>query len=194
MTIAGFNASREIVIVSPAASRRQRLVGISFPGTATPVEINSDEDAVIHREGWIIGRVSARVPSQLLLTPGKHTLEFIPVTGGLSAKTIEVDPAATRSLQITLGSDVIPAVKMIGAMPAYTEQARRDGVRGNVRLSVRILANGSVAEIRVIEGLGHGLDELTVQAVRQWRFRPAIRNGQPTDTQQEIAIPFPPTN
>jgi TonB family protein len=47
-----------------------------------------------------------------------------------------------------------------------------------------------VQVIRVVSGLGHGLDEAAMQAARQIRFRPALRNGQPVDFHAHVRIEF----
>jgi periplasmic protein TonB len=44
--------------------------------------------------------------------------------------------------------------------------------------------------VRVLHGLGSGLDQRAVDAVRQWRFNPARRQGTPVDVMVEIAVEF----
>lgn len=57
--------------------------------------------------------------------------------------------------------------------PPYTEEARKAKLQGNVTLRVLIGADGRAARIRLVKGLGMGLDEQALQAVRSWRFVPA---------------------
>src|SRR5688572_17209095 len=66
--------------------------------------------------------------------------------------------------------------------PQYTDQARQARLQGAVRLQAIVRSNGTVDSVQVLQGLGMGLDEAAVAAVRQWRFRPATRNGVPVDT------------
>ena len=75
------------------------------------------------------------------------------------------------------GSGVQPPSLLREVKPAYTEEARRLGITGDVLLEIVVRADGRVGEVRVLEGLGHGLDERAVDAVRQWRFAPAKRLG-----------------
>lgn len=57
--------------------------------------------------------------------------------------------------------------------PPYTEEARRNRRQGSVTLRVLIGADGNARRIRIVKGLGMGLDEQALQAVRKWRFSPA---------------------
>jgi periplasmic protein TonB len=57
--------------------------------------------------------------------------------------------------------------------PKYTDQAREAKLQGSVTLQVLVGADGRAAQIRVVRGLGMGLDDRTVQIVQGWRFTPA---------------------
>lgn len=72
----------------------------------------------------------------------------------------------------------------------YTEDARRRGITGDVLLEVVVRSDGSVGTTRVLQGLGYGLEQRAIDAVRQWRFAPAMRKGVPVDVLVEIAVEF----
>jgi TonB family protein len=74
--------------------------------------------------------------------------------------------------------------------PAYTEEARNLKLEGQVALEVVFLSNGSVRIVRILHGLGHGLDEAAQQAALQVRFKPARRGGVPVDMNATIKITF----
>jgi protein TonB len=57
--------------------------------------------------------------------------------------------------------------------PVYTDEARQVKMQGTVTLRVLVGADGKAAEIRVMRGVGYGLEERAVQTVRGWTFRPA---------------------
>ena len=63
----------------------------------------------------------------------------------------------------------------------YTAQARQAGIQGVVRLRAIVRRDGTVDSVQVIQGLGSGLDDAAIAAVRQWRFQPATRNGEAVD-------------
>ncbi|MCU1294397.1 MAG: TonB-like protein [Bryobacterales bacterium] len=74
--------------------------------------------------------------------------------------------------------------------PVYTEEARGMRLEGQVSLEVVFLAGGGVKVVRIVHGLGHGLDESAEQAATQVRFRPATRGGVPVDANATIYITF----
>src|SRR5262249_23762460 len=74
--------------------------------------------------------------------------------------------------------------------PAYTEEARRLHIEGEVQLEIVFRANGVIHILRVVRGLGHGLDENAVQAARTIRFIPAMRDGRPVDSTAMVRIIF----
>jgi TonB family protein len=74
--------------------------------------------------------------------------------------------------------------------PVYTQEARDLKLEGQVSLEVIFQASGVVRVIRVLHGLGHGLDEAAEQAAQQIRFRPATRAGVPVDTAATLYITF----
>jgi TonB family protein len=88
------------------------------------------------------------------------------------------------------GSGIEPPTVLREVKPTYTEAARLRGITGEVVLEVVVQRDGSVRVGRVIQGLGAGLDERAIDAVRQWRFSPARRLGQPVDVLVEVAVEF----
>jgi TonB family protein len=74
--------------------------------------------------------------------------------------------------------------------PAYTEEAKRLRIEGAVVLEVTFSASGTVHNIRVVRGLGYGLDEAAVQAARSLVFEPAKRDGHPIDVTSNVRIEF----
>jgi TonB family protein len=74
--------------------------------------------------------------------------------------------------------------------PAYTDEARRLRVEGEVVLEVFFGASGSLRVLRVLEGLGHGLNEAAIEAAEQIRFKPARRNGAPMDHTGTLRVVF----
>ena len=72
----------------------------------------------------------------------------------------------------------------------YTEDARRRGLAGEVVLEIVVRRDGSVGDVKLLQGLGSGLNDRAVQAVRQWRFSPAERLGTPVDVIVEVSVEF----
>lgn len=74
--------------------------------------------------------------------------------------------------------------------PEYTDEARKARYQGAVLLAVDIDAKGTVVNVRVIRALGLGLDERAMEAVRRWRFKPAVKNGKAIDFPAAIEVSF----
>jgi TonB family protein len=74
--------------------------------------------------------------------------------------------------------------------PEYSEQARKSKYQGTVVLNLVVQKDGTARDIRVMTPLGMGLDEKAIEAVRQWRFRPGQKNGQPVDVSAVIEVTF----
>ncbi len=88
------------------------------------------------------------------------------------------------------GSGITPPAILREVKPDYTEEARRRGVAGDVVLEIIVRADGSVGNVTLLQGLGNGLDQRAIDAVRQWRFSPARRFGTPVDVVVEVAVEF----
>ncbi|MGB9199503.1 MAG: energy transducer TonB, partial [Terriglobales bacterium] len=74
--------------------------------------------------------------------------------------------------------------------PAYTDEGRQLKIEGEVLLNVIFTANGQIKINGVLHGLGHGLDESAMRAAEKIQFKPALRNGQPTDFPAVLHILF----
>ncbi|HYL10972.1 MAG TPA: energy transducer TonB, partial [Candidatus Acidoferrales bacterium] len=76
--------------------------------------------------------------------------------------------------------------------PAYPLELMRQNVAGTVILYAVIRADGSVGNVRVLSSVDDRLDQFASQAVSQWRFQPATKNGSPVDVEATFHIPFRP--
>jgi TonB family protein len=88
------------------------------------------------------------------------------------------------------GSGISPPGLLREVRPDYTEDARRRGIEGDVVLEIVVRSDGTVGNVRVLQGLGGGLDQRAIDAVRQWRFSPARRLGTAVDVMVEVAVEF----
>jgi len=74
--------------------------------------------------------------------------------------------------------------------PTYTDAAREAGVSGVVILNCVVGTDGKVTDMQVVQSLPHGLTKQAKQAVKQWRFEPATRNGRAVLTELSISLHF----
>jgi TonB family protein len=85
---------------------------------------------------------------------------------------------------------ITPVELLSKPTPSYTDEARRLKIEGEVLLEVEFAATGSVTILRVVRGLGHGLDEAAMTAAKQIRFKPAQDSGRAVDYRTTVHIVF----
>jgi TonB family protein len=100
-----------------------------------------------------------------------------------AAPTVRSHPAESTAR-------AVPAEILSKPTPIYTQEARSLRIEGEVLLEVVLEASGSLHVVRVVRGLGHGLDDSAVKAAEQIHFKPATRDGQPTDSTVVLHIIF----
>lgn len=98
--------------------------------------------------------------------------------------TVQSRPAAQETARL------VPAEILSKPVPTYTEEARTKKIEGEVLLEVVFEASGRLKVLRVVRGLGHGLDDAAVRAAEQIRFKPALKDGQPSDSTAVVHIIF----
>lgn len=89
-----------------------------------------------------------------------------------------------------VGGEISAPTAISAPDPNYTEEARRAKKQGTCELWLIVDSSGHPRDIRVIHGLGFGLDAKAVEAVQQWRFQPALKDGRPVDVQISVQVDF----
>lgn len=74
--------------------------------------------------------------------------------------------------------------------PEYTEEARNAKTQGTCVLSMIVDEQGHPRDLRVVRGLGFGLDARAIEAVKQWVFQPAMKDGRPVSVQISVQVGF----
>jgi TonB family protein len=104
------------------------------------------------------------------------------------------DVAAPPTLQSrpaqSAAAKSVPAEIISKPVPAYTAEARAQRIEGEVLLEVIFEASGNLHVVRIVRGLGHGLDDAAVRAAEQIRFKPALKDGQPSDSTAVVHMIF----
>jgi len=88
------------------------------------------------------------------------------------------------------GGGVTNPVPIYHPEPQYSEEARKQKWQGTVLLSLVVDENGKPINIKVLRPLGLGLDEMAIQAVSMWTFKPGTLNGKPVKVQAQIEVSF----
>ena len=74
--------------------------------------------------------------------------------------------------------------------PEYSEEARRAKYQGTFTLFIEIGTDGYADNVRTLHMLGLGLDEKAIEAVLQWRFKPAMKDGKPIRIGVSVEVNF----
>jgi TonB family protein len=111
---------------------------------------------------------------------------------GQAAVLIEKVPAEMAAAEkvYRIGRGVTPPKLLKNVLPEFSQQARKDKTEGVVQLSFVVGTDGVPREIHVKKGVGHGLDEKAVEAVSQWRFQPAEKDGEPVQVEVSAEVNF----
>ncbi len=100
------------------------------------------------------------------------------------------EPVRDIRLIAPLAGDVVPSVAEYTTPPLYSDEARRRNIEGVVLVRAAIDASGRVHDAQVTRGLGAGLEQNALVALRQWRFHPGTRHGAAIPMDVEIEIAF----
>ncbi|HEX7182596.1 MAG TPA: TonB family protein, partial [Thermoanaerobaculia bacterium] len=104
--------------------------------------------------------------------------------------TAAPSPAPVEDQPIRVFGAVKRPEMLSGAQPRYSETARRARIQGTVILEAVIDQKGRVTDLRVLKSLPMGLDQSALDAVREWRFRPATLEGRPVKVYYTLTVNF----
>ena len=178
----------------------------------TPAEKTPPSKALAHRAAPAL---EAEAPEPLKPSDSSQAFDAVPdfgvsLTGGINGTGIALpvgygSPARERTVEkvvrkaapvaALLPSDGCdePAAKpkpISVPQPGYTDDAQAAAVEGKVRVQLTVDETGKVIDVKLMAGLGHGLDEAALAAARRATFEPAQRCGKPTQATFTISMRF----
>jgi protein TonB len=89
------------------------------------------------------------------------------------------------------GDEVKPALPVAFQDLKIYRSELPSGIQGDVIVEITIDAQGVVVEERLLQGLGHGVDDRVIAVLRDWRFHPATRNGVAIPSKHDVHFHFP---
>ncbi|MEA2603388.1 MAG: hypothetical protein QOF89_4380 [Acidobacteriota bacterium] len=112
-----------------------------------------------------------------------------PGPGGPGGPGVEPSvPADTEPIHFSVGMTRPEILHQV--QPRYSELARRAGVQGTVIVEAVIDEQGEVTRVRLLHGLPMNLDRAAVEAIQQWRFKPAMMGGHPVKVYYTLTVNF----
>ncbi len=91
---------------------------------------------------------------------------------------------------VHIGGSVRPPVLVSQVDPEFSEEARKAKFSGNVEVYLWVDESGNPSHVKVVRGVGMGLDEKAIEAVRQYKFKPALQNGKPVKVDLYVDVNF----
>jgi TonB family protein len=105
-------------------------------------------------------------------------------------KLVDVNMSPAAGGPYRIGGDVRPPTVISRVEPQYSPEARAARYQGTVVVGATIGTDGIVQSISIVRSLGMGLDEAAVEALKQWKFSPALKNDTPVPVSLNIEVNF----
>lgn len=121
-----------------------------------------------------------------ILLVGFTTLLLIGAAPWCAAQNKASSKAKIEAVAIT--DDITPPRLSEVASPEYTAEAKKKNIEGAVTVAIVVDKKGDVVDAKVVKGLGYGLDENAVAAVKEWKYKPAEKNGEPIAVKMEVTV------
>jgi len=119
---------------------------------------------------------------------GDHTKGNGGVGNGMGAGSGE--GGGVRGAVFHMGEGVTPPVLISKVDPEYSSDAREKRREGTVLVAAQIDTSGQAINMRVIRSLGLGLDEEAIDALKQWKFKPAKKDGKAVAVEIQVGVTF----
>ncbi|HLY92935.1 MAG TPA: energy transducer TonB [Candidatus Angelobacter sp.] len=110
------------------------------------------------------------------------------VIGGL-VNSAAPPPKVATPQKVRVSSGVAEGLKIHDVQPTYPQMARIAHIQGDVTLQATISKNGAIENLRAVNG--HPiLIQAALDAVRQWKYKPYVLNGEPVEVETQITVKF----
>ncbi|MGC4072782.1 MAG: energy transducer TonB [Nibricoccus sp.] len=106
----------------------------------------------------------------------------------LGAVPVIAEPSTPPKPKLARG-DRLPVVKK-QVRPKYPTDLRKKGITGDVNVHIVVSSSGDVAEAEVIDSPNEQFSEAALEAVRQWKFEPGLKDGVPVAVRLKFPIQF----
>jgi len=160
-------------------------------GTSDPVSVSAAP--VVSPTGVIeeTGRENepAQAPGSMVSGVESGTPSGIDGIGNMAAVQLLPPPSPEPATPMHLHSGMKAPVKVVDVPPIYPVISRNAHIQGVVILEAVLDAKGNVTSVRVLRSV-QTLDQAAVDAVQQWRFTPALLNGQPVPVVMTVTVNF----
>jgi len=167
-------------------SSRSMLHAIPAQTTSLPDQVSEPQTETLQADldqSRLTATASQFQIPESLRTPLPEPTEFQPVSLRRSPSLLsQVEP-------VSLPEDLSQALLLQKVTPSYPEQALKAGLQGAVVLQAWIGKDGSIRDLKLLDG-SLLLGQAAVKAVKQWRYKPYLRNGVAVEAQTYVTVNF----
>lgn len=179
---------RRLAAIYDEKQRNMRLARYDEP-VLFKIPVRSDDDA-------------RRKFDQIFVTIGEDPATLVPSHWRHYAETHEIvdlrkplkdQPTMQRTLRegvYQVGGEISPPRPIYRPEPTFTAFARRFHIQGQTAILMTLNEKGEPEDLSIVKPLGAGLDEAAVQTVKQWRFEPALRRGEPVKVRIMVEVAY----
>ena len=137
-----------------------------------------------------LGAAAIRAVESWRFLPGRRDGKAISATGEVELRCGASENGGPAPVIDPLGAGVSAPRLMYKKEPDYSEEARQAKYQGAVLLVIEIAPDGYADSMWTSHMLGLGLDEKAMEAVLQWRFKPAMKDGNPVRVRAQVEVNF----
>jgi TonB family protein len=163
----------ELLLDSASGFRSTALFGCAMAGSG----------AFKYRLVHVLDRARLRATTRTALVSAGLALLAAVVALGL------MQPAMAQGVH-EIGGKVKPPELIQKVEPSYTEEAKDAKIQGRVVVRVIVGTDGKIREPRIVTSLDPGLDANAIEALEQWLFKPATREGEPVAVRAQVEMNF----
>jgi TonB family protein len=158
----------------------------NIPPGRYALEFSTPGFALGKMETVVVAGATARLDARLVVGQISETVKVM----GSRTSPAPAPQTARAPVRIRVGGNVTPSRIVRQPRPVYPAELQQAGVEGIVRLRAIVGKDGALLQPRVINSVDPRLAQAALDAVAQWRYQPALLNGEPIETVTEIEMAF----
>lgn len=192
--------ANDILIVRPAGANLDRMALVIAsqdrfkPGRKDGQAVAVSITINMHLEGCIVSIASASGQTSKLRLLSQPVQSLGPASNQES-NTLIVNPPETAetgdlSAPFKMGGSIKPPMPIRTPEAEFSEEARQKGIQGTCIFSLIVDAQGIPRDPQILRSIGYGLDARALEAVKAYRFKPAMKDGHPVPVRMSIEVRF----
>jgi periplasmic protein TonB len=133
--------------------------------------------------------MAAKWLAALVLLAACATVKKVSAQQQQAAPSSQSQPQPPRPMRVRVSSGVANGLLVKRVNPDYPKDLRKRKVQGSIVVRVRISTGGDVIEATRVSGLTE-FTQSALDAVKQWKFKPYLLNGQPVEVETDFLLNF----